>query len=80
MCIQIPAMEKGVHGDWRVDAPPGLAETAPCASPEASTRRRRSPSDYKVITDLPAMLPVTEAELELLEAELADFIAELMKK
>lgn len=73
-------MEKGAHGDWRVDAPPGSAETAPGASPEASARRRRSPSDYKVITDLPAMLPVTEAELELLENELADFIAELLRK
>lgn len=80
MCIQIPAMDKGVHGDWRVDAPPGAADTAPCASPETPGKRRRSASEYKVITDLPPMLPVTEAELELLESELAEFIAELMKK
>jgi hypothetical protein len=80
VCIQIGAMDKGVHGDWRVDAPPGVAETAPCSAPERPAKRRRSPSDYKVITDLPPTLPVTEAELELLEHELADFIAELMKK
>ena len=36
--------------------------------------------DYEVVVDLPNPLPVTEAELELLEAELADFIAELLKK
>jgi len=73
-------MEKGAHGEWRVDDPPGTADPAPSLAPVAPVNRRRSPSDYKMITDLPAVLPVTEAELELLEAELADFIAELMKK
>jgi hypothetical protein len=73
-------MEKGAHSEWRVDAPPGTADTALSPAPAASGKRRRSPSDYKVISDLPAMLPVTEAELELLESELAGFIAELMKK
>jgi len=29
---------------------------------------------------MPDPLPVTQAELELLESELADFIAELLKK
>jgi hypothetical protein len=42
--------------------------------------RRRKASEYKVLSDLPTMLPVTETELESLENELADFIAELMKK
>lgn len=80
MCIQIGVMDKGVHGDWRLDGPPGAADTASCPAPQAPAKRRRSPSEYKVITDLPAILPVTEAELELLESELAEFIAELMKK
>jgi hypothetical protein len=73
-------MDKGVHGEWRVDGPPGAADTAPRSAPETPAKRRRSPSEYKVVTDFPAVLPVTEAELELLESELADFIAELMKK
>lgn len=73
-------MEKGVHGEWRVDDPPGGADTAPNPAPQAPGKRRRSASEYKVVTDFPAVLPVTEAELELLERELADFIAELMKK
>jgi hypothetical protein len=73
-------MDKGIHGDWRVDGPPSAAGSAPCPASETPAKRRRSPSEYKVITDLPAMLPVTEAELELLENELAEFIAELMKK
>ncbi|MCC7045988.1 MAG: hypothetical protein IT562_04680 [Alphaproteobacteria bacterium] len=80
MCIQIPAMEKGVHGNWRVDALPGTADAGTGCTPETPAKRRRSTSEYKVITDLPPMLPVTEAELELLESELAEFIAELMKK
>lgn len=73
-------MEKGVHGEWRVDAPPSMADTAPRSAPETPAKRRRKASEYKVISDLPAVLPVTEAELELLEAELADFIAELLRK
>lgn len=73
-------MEKGAPGEWRVDGPSSKADTVPSLAPATPAKRHRRPSDYKVITDLPAMLPVTEAELELLEAELADFIAELMKK
>lgn len=80
MCIQIAVMDKGVHGEWRVDGPPVGADTAPRSASETPAKRRRSPSEYKVVTDFPAILPVTEAELELLESELADFIAELMKK
>lgn len=33
---------------------------------------------WRVVTDLPDVLPVTEAELDLLEAALADFVAELL--
>jgi hypothetical protein len=73
-------MDKGVHGEWGVDGRSGRVDTAPCPASETSAKRRRSPSDYKVVTDFPAVLPVTEAELELLESELADFIAELLKK
>ncbi|MCZ7641544.1 MAG: hypothetical protein M5U33_00690 [Pseudorhodoplanes sp.] len=73
-------MEKGVHGEWRTNDPPGGADTASSSTPQTPSRRRRTLSEYKVITNFPAVLPVTEAELELLENELADFIAELMKK
>jgi hypothetical protein len=40
----------------------------------------RRANDYKVIMDMPDPLPITEAEIELLESELTDFIAELLKK
>jgi len=81
VCIQIGVMDKGVHGEWRTDGPPGTVDTDPRCAPETPSRpRRRSASEYKVVTDFPAVLPVTEAELELLESELAEFIAELMKK
>ena len=36
-------------------------------------------SRLQIVVDLPDLLPVTEGELELLESELADFIAELLK-
>lgn len=35
---------------------------------------------YKVVSDLPDPLPVTEAELDLLETELSDFIEELLSQ
>lgn len=73
-------MEKGVHGEWRADDPPGGADTASSPTPQTPAKRRRSLSEYKIVTDFPTVLPVTEAELELLENELAEFIAELMKK
>ena len=41
--------------------------------PAASTKR-----EYSVIVDLPNPLPVTEAEIDLLETELSDFFAELL--
>jgi len=73
-------MDKGAHGEWRADGPAGTPDVNAGYTPENPAKRRRSPSEYKVVTDFPAVLPVTEAELELLENELADFIAELMKK
>lgn len=45
---------------------------------QRSTAVRRSKRAYRVVTDLPDVLPVTEAELDLLEAVLAGFIAELL--
>jgi hypothetical protein len=47
------------------------------AGDDASAHGRRPPA-YKVLVDLPDPLPVTEAELDLLESELAAFIAELL--
>lgn len=63
------------------DPPPaaGSAEETRPRAPANSGRKTRETSGYKVIVDLPEPLPVTEGELELLESELADFIAELLK-
>ena len=41
-------------------------------------RSLRRAADYTVIIDLPAPLPVTEAEIQLLERELADFFEGLL--
>ena len=81
MYIQIGVMERDVHGAWgRPDLPAGeTAETVDGRAP-VSRKSKRSTNDYKVIIDMPDPLPITEAEIELLESELADFIAELLKK
>jgi hypothetical protein len=41
-------------------------------------RTRRRTDDYTVTVDLPDPLPITDAELDLLERELADFLEELL--
>jgi len=41
--------------------------------------RRCVATEYRVQADLPALLPVTEAELELLERELLPFIAGILR-
>jgi hypothetical protein len=70
-------MERDVHGALRSDGPAGeAAETARPIAPHPQKHKK----DYTVILDMPDPLPVTEGELELLESELADFIAELLKK
>ena len=45
------------------------------ANPGPKTSRRIG---YRLIDDLPDPLPVTEAELDLLTSELADFLEELV--
>ena len=75
-------MDKDIRGAmYGRDSPPagGTAEDARPGAPANSGKKTRETSGYKVIADLPDLLPVTEAELELLESELADFIAELLK-
>ena len=81
MYIQIGVMERDVHGalDGRALPDGEAAEDASGAAPVARKSRQRA-EDYTVIVDLPDPLPITEAEIELLESELADFIAELLKK
>ena len=79
MYIQIGVMERDVHGAWDgPEAPAG--KTAETGNAHARASGKRRPEDYTVIVDLPDPLPITEAEIELLESELADFIAELLKK
>lgn len=74
-------MEKGIHSEWDARGSREDANGDACGSLAKPRKSRRySASDYKVITDLPDLLPITEAELDLLENEFADFIAELMKK
>jgi hypothetical protein len=74
-------MERDVHGalDGR-ELPEEEAKIAASPAPAASRKSRQRAEDYTVIVDLPDPLPITEAEIELLESELADFIAELLKK
>jgi hypothetical protein len=70
-------MERDIHGVLRSDGPAGeAAETGRSIAPHPQKHK----NDYTVILDMPDPLPVTEGELELLESELADFIAELLKK
>ena len=75
-------MDKDIHGarDGR-ESPPaaGTVEESCPRAPANSGKKTQETSGYKVIVDLPDLLPVTEGELELLESELADFIAELLK-
>jgi hypothetical protein len=75
-------MDKDIHGAMCGQDHSPAAATAEEARPHAPAnlgKKTRETSGYKVIVDLPDLLPVTEGELELLEAELADFIAELLK-
>jgi len=44
----------------------------------AKEQSLRRAADYTVIVDLPDPLPITEAEIEMLERELADFFEELL--
>jgi hypothetical protein len=75
-------MEKDIHGAMGGQYHPPARETADDAGPRAPVDLGKELGDtagYKVIVDLPNLLPVTEGELELLESELTDFIAELLK-
>ena len=75
-------MEKDIHGAMFGQDHPPAGETAENTRPRAPANLGKKPREtagYKVIVDLPDVLPVTEGELELLESELADFIAELLK-
>lgn len=51
------------------------ARPRPAAKPHRHAKRH-----YRVVSDLPDALPVTEAELDLLENALSAFIAELRGK
>ncbi len=79
MYIQIGVMERDIHDAWP-EVPAGETAEAVEGAARESRKNKRSAEDYTVILDFPDPLPVTEAELELLESELADFIAELLKK
>jgi hypothetical protein len=75
-------MEKDIHGAMCGRDHPPPTETAEDARPRApanSGKKPRETAGYRVIVDLPDLLPVTEGELELLESELSEFIAELLK-
>lgn len=77
-CWEGSPIHGAMHGQ---DHPPasGTAEETRPHAPANSGKKTRETSGYRIIVDLPGLLPVTEGELELLEAELADFIAELLK-
>lgn len=73
-------MERDVHGALSGELPAEGAAGDACAAAPVARKSRQRAEDYNVIVDLPDPLPITEAEIELLESELADFIAELLKK
>jgi hypothetical protein len=76
-------MDRSIHDELRGRELPEetVADDAGTGVSAVSCKaRRHSADDYTVIFDLPDPLPVTDAELELLESELAEFIAELLKK
>jgi hypothetical protein len=73
-------MERDIHGAWRSDSPAGEATERPESRTLVPAKNKHRANDYNVIVDMPDPLPVTEGELELLESELADFIAELLNK
>jgi len=79
--IQIGVMERDAQGAWGGRELPAerVAKDARGPAPVAPKSRQRA-EDYTVIVNLPDPLPITKAEIELLESELADFIAELLKK
>jgi len=47
-------------------------------SPASAALKTSRTGECRVIADLPDPLPVTEAELDLLTRELADFVEELL--
>ena len=81
MYIQIGVMERDIHDELReAPATEAASDAGPRARAPSRRNKRQRAQDYTVIVDLPDPLPITKAEVELLEAELADFIAELLKK
>ncbi len=80
MYIQIGVMERDVHGARGGESPAEEAKGSASPAPVSSRKSRQRAEDYTVIVDLPDSLPITEPEIELLESELTDFIAELLKK
>ena len=49
------------------------------ADAPSANRERRLKTEYQVIVNLPDPLPVTDAELDLLESELADLLSGLLR-
>lgn len=64
-------MERDIFiGGVESAVPEGTGADAP-----AKVREERK---HRVVTDLPDVLPITEAELDLLEAALGDFLTEIL--
>ena len=54
-----------------------MQKCAKAKSRQSAGRKTCRRVEYRVIADLPDPLPVTEAELDLLTRELADFVEKL---
>lgn len=66
-------MERDIFiGGIESTVPSGTGADAPPA--KAGSHERQ----YRVVTDLPDVLPITDAELDLLEAALGDLITEIL--
>ena len=57
-----------------------MQKCAKAKNPASAGSKTRWRVEYRVIADLPDPLPVTEAELDLLETELSDFVEELLSQ
>lgn len=56
----------------------GVESTVPSGTGTDAPAKVRKEGKYRMVTDLPDVLPITDAELDLLEAALGDFLTEIL--
>ncbi len=75
MCgrLETPETQPGPQG-----VSPGSSKVRPSRPKPISKGPARRTTEYRVLADFPSPLPVTEAELDLLERELLPFITGIL--